>query len=75
MKMAMSLPTVLAELTRPRIFGTVSASRELIRGAPFQTLFLTSVRGRGTYAVFVAGGPFVSSCLSGSAYPASAIEP
>jgi hypothetical protein len=34
----MSLPTVLAELTGPRIFGAVSASKELIRGAPFQTL-------------------------------------
>ena len=58
--MSMSLPTVLAKLTKPQISTTVSALGELIDGAPFHALFLISATagGLGTYAVFVAGERF-----------------
>jgi len=53
----MSLPAAIAKLTEPRISSAVSALRELIRGAPYQTLSLISATagGLGTYAVIVAG--------------------
>jgi len=59
----MSLPTVLAKLTKPRTSSAVSALRELIRGAPYQTLSLISATagGLGTYAVFMAGGDLLLS--------------
>ncbi len=59
----MSLPRALAKLTKPRISSAVSALRELIRGAPYQTLSLISATagGLGTYAVFMAGGDLLLS--------------
>jgi hypothetical protein len=59
----MSLPRALAKLTKPRISSAVSTLRELIRGAPYQTLSLISATagGLGTYAVFMAGGDLLLS--------------
>ena len=79
----MSLPAAIAKLTEPRISSAVSALRELIRGAPYQTLSLISATagGLGTYAVFMAGGDlllyynFILSQISKSVYAALAIVP
>jgi len=62
----MSLPRALAKLTKPRISSAVSALRELIRGAPYQTLSLisTTAGGLSTYAVFTAGGDLLLSTAS-----------
>jgi hypothetical protein len=80
---AMSLPTALAKLTKPKMSGVLSALRELIRGAPYQTLSILSalVGGLGTYAVFMAGGDlllsysFILFQIAKSVYPALAIVP
>jgi len=79
----MSLPAAIAKLTEPRISSAVSALRELIRGAPYQTFSLISATagGLGTYAVFMAGGDlllyynFILSQISKSVYAALAIVP
>ena len=59
----MSLPRTLAKLTKPRISSAVSALRELIRSAPYQTLSLISATAGdlGTYAVFTASGDLLLS--------------
>jgi ABC-type thiamin/hydroxymethylpyrimidine transport system permease subunit len=61
-----SLPTVLAKLTKLRTSSVVSAFRELICGAHYQTPYLVSatVGGLGSYAVFMAGGDFLLSKTS-----------
>jgi len=78
---AMSLPTAVAKLARPRI--RLSTLKELIRGAPYQTLSLFSalIGGLATYAVFAAGGDLLLSYsyvlfqIGKSTYPALSIVP
>ena len=78
---AMSLPTAVAKLARPRI--RLSTLKELIRGAPYQTLYLFSalIGGLATYAVFAAGGDLLLSYnyvlfqIGKSVYPALSIVP
>jgi hypothetical protein len=78
---AMSLPTAVAKLARPRI--RLATLRQLIRGAPYQTLYLFSalIGGLATYAVFVAGGDLLLSYnyvlfqIGKSVYPALSIVP
>lgn len=78
---AMSLPTAVAKLARPRI--RLSTLKELFRGAPYQTLSLFSalIGGLATYAVFIAGGDLLLSYnyvlfqIGKSVYPALAIVP
>jgi hypothetical protein len=78
---AMSLPTAVAKLARPRI--RLSTLKELIRGAPYQTLNLFSalIGGLATYAVFAAGGDLLLSYnyvlfqIGKSVYPALSIVP
>jgi hypothetical protein len=78
---AMSLPTAVAKLARPRI--RLSTLKELIRGAPYQTLYLfsTLIGGLATYAVFIAGGDLLLSYsyvlfqIGKSVYPALSIVP
>jgi hypothetical protein len=78
---AMSLPTAVAKLARPRI--RLSTLKELIRGAPYQTLYLFSalMGGLATYMVFVAGGDLLLSYsyvlfqIGKSTYPALSIVP
>jgi hypothetical protein len=78
---AMSLPTAVAKLAKPRI--CLSTLKELIRGAPYQTLYLLStlIGGLVTYAVFVAGGDLLLSYnyvlfqIGKSVYPALSIVP
>ena len=78
---AMSLPTAVAKLARPRI--RLSTLKELIRGAPYQTLSLFSalIGGLATYAVFIAGGDLLLSYnyvlfqIGKSVYPALSIVP
>jgi len=78
---AMSLPTAVAKLARPRI--RLSTLKELIRGAPYQTLYLfsTLIGGLATYAVFAAGGDLLLSYnyvlfqIGKSVYPALSIVP
>ena len=77
----MSLPTTVAKLAKPRI--RLSTLKELIRGAPYQTLYLltTLIGGLATYAVFVAGGDLLLSYnyvlfqIGKSVYPALTIVP
>jgi hypothetical protein len=77
----MSLPTAVAKLARPRI--RLSTLKELIRGAPYQTLYLFSalIGGLATYAVFAAGGDLLLSYyyvlfqIGKSVYPALSIVP
>jgi hypothetical protein len=78
---AMSLPTAVAKLARPRI--RLATLKELFRGAPYQTLYLFSalIGGLATYAVFAAGGDLLLSYnyvlfqIGKSVYPALAIVP
>ena len=78
---AMSLPTAVAKLTRPRI--RLATLKELFRGAPYQTLYLfsTLIGGLATYAVFAAGGDLLLSYnyvlfqIGKSVYPALSIVP
>ncbi|MCI4447546.1 MAG: hypothetical protein JHC20_06525, partial [Pyrobaculum sp.] len=78
---AMSLPTAVAKLARPRI--RLSTLKELFRGAPYQTLSLFSalIGGLATYAMFAAGGDLLLSYnyvlfqIGKSVYPALAIVP
>jgi len=78
---AMSLPTAVAKLARPRI--RLATLKELFRGAPYQTLSLFSalIGGLATYAVFIAGGDLLLSYnyvlfqIGKSVYPALAIVP
>ena len=78
---AMSLPTTLVKLAKPRIH--LATLRQLIRGAPYQTLYLFSalIGGLATYAVFVAGGDLLLSYnyvlfqIGKSVYPALSIVP
>ncbi len=77
----MSLPTALAKLTKPKI--SPATLRELIRGTPYQTLYLLSTLtgGLATYAVFAAGGDSLLSYnyilfqIAKSVYPALSILP
>jgi hypothetical protein len=64
--MSMSLSTVLAKLTKPRISSTVSALGELTGGALFHALFL-NLRdcGRSRHMCRVHGrGEISSSCIA-----------
>jgi hypothetical protein len=78
---AMSLPTTLAKLAKPRIH--LATLKQLIRGAPYQTLYLLStlIGGLATYAVFAAGGDLLLSYsyvlfqIGKSVYPALSIVP
>jgi hypothetical protein len=78
---AMSLPTAVAKLARPRI--RLATLKNLIRGAPYQTLSLFSalIGGLATYAVFAAGGDLLLSYnyvlfqIGKSTYPALSIVP
>jgi hypothetical protein len=80
---AMTLPTTIAKLVKPKIFGSISLLRELLRGAPYQTLVLSFplVGAITTYALYLAGGDLLLSYnyilfqIYKSVYPALAIVP
>jgi hypothetical protein len=80
---AMTLPTTIAMLVKPKIFGSISLLRELFRGAPYQTLILSFplVGATTTYALYLAGGDLLLSYnyilfqINKSVYPALAIVP
>ncbi|KUO79236.1 MAG: hypothetical protein AT707_00190 [Pyrobaculum sp. JCHS_4] len=80
---AMTLPTTVARLVKPKIFGSVSLLRELSRGAPYQTLSLSFplVGAATAYALYLAGGDLLLSYnymlfqIYKSVYPALAIVP
>jgi hypothetical protein len=80
---AMTLPTTIAILVKPKIFGSISLLRELFRGAPYQTLSLsfTLIGATTAYALYLAGGDLLLSYnyilfqIYKSVYPALAIIP